>query len=276
MSSMESSQQLESHFVPTTLGRLRVRTGGEGDAIVFWPSLMMNGKMWLAQAEHFLPNYRVVLIDPPGHGESEPLSRTFSFNECSECVVTILDWLSIPRTHYVGNSWGGMIGGTFVARFPERVDKAVLMNCTASAAGFSQKLEYGPYVFLLKLLNRVPGFLMETAVNAFVGPTTLSERPQVEQLIRDELLAVNGRSVQYAVKSVVPDRPDQHDLLATITTPVLVVAGEEDQTFPVAETKAMADAIPNSQFVVMERTAHLAALENPDEVNRLIESFIAS
>ena len=56
--------------------------------------------------------------------------------------------LGIERAHFVGNSWGGMIGGTFAAAYPDRVGSAVLMNCTASAAGARQKLEYG---FLLRM-----------------------------------------------------------------------------------------------------------------------------
>jgi 3-oxoadipate enol-lactonase len=37
----------------TVLGRVRVRTQGSGETILFWPSLLMNGDMWAAQADHF-------------------------------------------------------------------------------------------------------------------------------------------------------------------------------------------------------------------------------
>jgi 3-oxoadipate enol-lactonase len=78
------------------------------------------------------------------------------------------------------------------------------------------------------------------------------------------------------VRSVVPRRPDQRELLASIRTPVLVVAGAEDATFSNAETKAMADAIPGSSFVVLDGVAHLAALENPELVNSIVDDFLAS
>lgn len=73
---------------------------------------------------------------------------------------------------------------------------------------------------------------------------------------------------------MVPDRPDQRALLASVTTPVLVVAGDEDATFPVAETAAMARAIPDAETVVLDGVAHLAGLENPGLVNGLIEDFV--
>jgi 3-oxoadipate enol-lactonase len=64
-------------------------------------------------------------------------------------------------------------------------------------------------------------------------------------------------------------------VLGRIRTPVLVVAGSEDATFPVAEARLMADAIPASRFVVLDKAARHAALECPTEVNTLIEEFVA-
>ena len=61
----------------------------------------------------------------------------------------------------------------------------------------------------------------------------------------------------------------------TVLGPVRVVAGDEDATFPVPETLAMAEAIPDASAVVLEGVAHLAALEDPPVVNRLIGEFVA-
>ncbi len=83
---------------------------------MFWPSLLMTGDMWAAQADHFGDrSSRVILVDPPGHGQSEKLTAIFDFADCARCIVDILDALGVERTHFVGNSWGGMIGGTFAA-----------------------------------------------------------------------------------------------------------------------------------------------------------------
>lgn len=265
---------MDIHDVPTCLGVLRVRSGGEGEPIVFWSSLLMSGRMWSAQAAHFSSRYRVILIDPPGHGDSEALTQGFNFTQCAQCIVQVLDALGIARAHYVGNSWGGMIGGTFAALYPERIGAAVLMNCTASAAGLRHKLEFPVLAGISKLLGGMRGPLMGPVIRAFTGPTSQRERPAVIATIREAVGTCRVHSVAWAVISVVPKRPDQRALFGTICTPVLVVAGEEDQTFSVAETRAMADAIPNAECVVMARTAHLAGLENPVEVNALIAGFV--
>ena len=73
----------------TVLGRIHVRTAGEGEATVFWPSLLMTGAMWSAQAKYFADRYRVVLIDPPGHGTSQRLTAPFSFEAVSYTHLTL-------------------------------------------------------------------------------------------------------------------------------------------------------------------------------------------
>jgi pimeloyl-ACP methyl ester carboxylesterase len=77
---------------------------------------------------------------------SERLTAPFTFDDCARRIVDVLDGLGIDTTHFVGNSWGGMIGATFAANFPDRIGRAVLMNCTASPAGARQKLENPPLV----------------------------------------------------------------------------------------------------------------------------------
>ena len=265
----------ESRLIDTVLGTVRVKVSGSGDAMMFWPSLLMTGDMWAAQAEHFGTDHQVVLVDPPGFGESQKLTAPFSFDDCARCIVDILDGLGLQRTHFVGNSWGGMIGGTFVARYPERADGAVLMNCTASPASTRQKLEYGFLLRLAGLLGGIRPPLTRSVLKAFLGPTTFRTRPDVVAFVRDTVHGVDVRSGGWAVRSVVPARPDQRALLSGVKTPVLVVAGVEDATFPVPETLAMAEAIPGAAAVALEGVAHLAALEDPSVVNRLIAEFVA-
>ncbi|AMW18101.1 alpha/beta fold hydrolase [Mycobacteroides chelonae] len=269
-----SGAALQDRYVQSCLGGLHVRVGGNGPAILFWPSLLMTGSMWAEQARYFADRYTVILVDPPGHGDSQALHRMFRFEDCAHSIEQILDTLGIERAHIVGNSWGGMIGGTFAALHPGRAGASVLMNATASRANMRQTVEFRMLTEIVRLLGRFREPLTTRAVKAFVGPTIMRERPQVEQAIRAELRDLNVDSVYWAVNSVVPARPDQRELFGRISTPILVVAGREDPTFPVAETELMAEAIPGAEFVIMENTGHLAALERPDEVNALIDEFL--
>jgi 3-oxoadipate enol-lactonase len=266
--------QLREQTVDTVLGRIRLQVGGSGSPIVFWPSLLMTGDMWHGVAGDLVARRRVVLVDPPGQGGSQPLTKLFSFDDCARCVVDILDGLGIDRAHFVGNSWGGMIGGTFAATYPERTGRAVLMNCTAGRASIRQKVQFAILLALAKWTGGMGPLLNRPVLKAFLGPTTFRQRPEVVAHVLTALKAVDVASVSWAVKSVVPRRPDQRALLGTIKTPVLVVGGAEDVTFPPREAIAMADAIPDSSVRVLDGVAHLAGLENPPLVSALVEQFL--
>lgn len=266
--------------VETALGEIAVAVrenpaaSGPVPAVVLWPSLLLDHTLWAAQVEHFGARFTTVAIDPPGHGGSTPLTRGFSFDECADVIRQTLDTLGIERAHLIGNSWGAMIGGTFVARHPERVGCAILMNGTASAANRQQKIEYGILLALARMLGGIRPPLTRSVVASFLGPTSRRERPEVVRHVLDHAQANDIRSVSFAIRSVVPLRPDQTALFATIKVPVLVLAGREDATFRLPELEVMAASIPGAELVILDGAAHLVALEVPERVNQLAEDFI--
>ncbi|OBK33119.1 alpha/beta hydrolase [Mycobacterium sp. 1245111.1] len=267
-------EHLHEQTVDTVLGRIRLQVGGSGAPIVFWPSLLMTGDMWHGVANELVDRHQVVLVDPPGQGGSQPLTDYFSFADCARCVTDILDGLGLDTAHFVGNSWGGMIGGTFAATYSDRVGAAVLMNCTAGRAGLRQKVEFAILLQAAKWTGEIGPLLNRPVLKAFLGPTTMRHRPEVVEHVSTTVRSVNVASASWAVKSVVPRRPDQRELLGRIRTPVLVVAGAEDATFPPRDAIDMARAIPNASVQVLDGVAHLAGLENPPLVSKIVQQFI--
>jgi 3-oxoadipate enol-lactonase len=265
---------LRKQRIGTLLGEINIHVVGNGPAMVCWPSLLMTGLMWQGQVDHFASSHKMVLIDSPGHGESDPLNRYFTLEECALCLSQILDQLEIEDCVLLGNSWGGMMGGVFVALYPSRTRAAVLMNCTASVAGWRQKMEFLLMTSILRRWRTVPKPVVNRAVKAFAGATTERTKPEVVEYIRSTVAAARADSVCWAIDSVVPRRAEHRALLGAIRKPVLVVAGEEDRTFPVAETRAMAEAIPGGLFRVLPAVGHLAALESPQVVNATIDEFL--
>jgi 3-oxoadipate enol-lactonase len=268
-------EKLHEQTVDTVLGRIRLQVGGSGPPIVLWPSLLMTGDMWHGVAADLIANHRVVLVDPPGQGGSQPLTDFFSFDDCARCVADILDGLSLDKAHFVGNSWGGMIGATFAATYPERVGGAVLMNCTAGQASLRQKIEFAILLKVASWTGGIGPLLNRPVLKAFLGPTTMRGRPEVVAHVSNAVKSVDIASASWAVQSVVSRRPDQRALLGHIRTPVLVVGGAEDATFPPRDAIDMAKAIPNASVQVLDGVAHLAGLENPPLVSKLVEQFLA-
>ena len=68
------------------------------------------------------------------------------------------------------------------------------------------------------------------------------------------------------------DRVDSIPTLATINIPTLVIAGEDDSV-PLRELELMHQRIAGSQYRVIPRAGHYAAMEQPAEFGRLLRTF---
>ena len=92
-------------------------------AVLYWDGLggtglHANELAPILVADHGL---RVVAPDAPGHGRSASLpSEAYRPSRLAEAAARLLDELGIRRVHFVGFSWGGRVGCSFAARFPER------------------------------------------------------------------------------------------------------------------------------------------------------------
>jgi 3-oxoadipate enol-lactonase len=259
--------------IPTSLGRVYVEIDSDGEPMLLLPSLLTDHTLYARQVSHFSGRYMTIAVDPPGQGRSEPLERCFTFEESARAYVEIIDALQLPWAHVVGNSWGAMIGGTIAATYPDRVGCSVLMNGTASPAPRWDRLQLALLAHLMRRAGR-PLFIRSAIVPRFLGATTRRQQPALVDEFAAMVRRNNARSATFAVESIVVRRPDQHRLFERITTPVLVIAGGEDESFPVPEARRMAEAIPKAEFVILEQAGHLAAYEAPDTVNALIDDFI--
>jgi 3-oxoadipate enol-lactonase len=265
-------------LIPTSLGRINLREGGfaGGPAMVCWPSLMMDGTMWRYQYEYFARTHRMVLIDSPGHGKSDPLRKIIDLKDCADALVEILDAIGITKCVLVGNSWGGMLAGVFATYYPERTAAVVGISCTASSPTMIERLQSTALATYFAQHRKMPALGARAARGVFGGPTAEATNPEFIEFL-DSVLRNDPKSVAWAMRSILIGRKDEHRRLATIAdVPVLIIAGEEDRWFPVHVVRKMADAINGSSFRVLPHTGHLPPRENPAETNAAIEAFLAT
>lgn len=70
------------------------------------------------------------------------------------------------------------------------------------------------------------------------------------------------------------NRRDLWPLLPTITIPTLVAVGRQDPWRSVEHHRDIAAAIPGAQFEVIEECGHMAPVEQPQAVTRLLEEWL--
>ena len=83
---------------------------------------------WEHQANHFARDYRVVVPDLRGHGQSDAPYPDYTMDEVLADLEAVIERLDLPeRFTLVGHSFGGSICIEYAARFPERIERLALL-----------------------------------------------------------------------------------------------------------------------------------------------------
>ncbi|MCA3421396.1 MAG: alpha/beta fold hydrolase [Roseomonas sp.] len=98
--------------VTTPAGELAVRDAGQGTVpLLLWHGLYAEASMFDPLVKHLAPDYRLLLISAPGHGESGLPALPLSIAMSGAAVLAVLDAFGLERAAVLGCSWGGLAGG---------------------------------------------------------------------------------------------------------------------------------------------------------------------
>jgi pimeloyl-ACP methyl ester carboxylesterase len=230
--------------------------------------------MWIPQLEGLTNTARVIAIDLRGHGESEQIPGTYSMESLADDCNEILDSLAIKeKVVLCGLSMGGYISMAFIRKYASRIAGIVFTATRAAADSAEAKESRNKAISLAHTEGAAP--ILDGMVNRLLSPFTLTNRPEVKTYIRQMM---DGISVQTIVADLqgLRDRPDSRDLLRTITQPVCILHGEDDQIIPVGEAREMQAAIPGAQLHILPQAGHLLNLEQPALFNQAVNQFLSA
>lgn len=214
--------------------------------IVFQHGFAGAAESWEFQMNHFAPNYRVVVPDLRGHGQSDAPYTQYTMEELVEDMHQIVEHLNLPEKFtLVGHSFGGSVCVEYANAHPERLEKLVLI----ATAG-----EY-PLPQWVKYFSRVPTKIVQPFWK--YRPKWDAEAHVLKRMMLNNLRKWQG-----------------WPLLRNLTMETLVITGERDNYFPRYVFDDVGKMIPNAVVVDVGVSKHKVQLERYDAVNREIERFI--
>jgi len=260
--------------------QLHVRDSGppgaqsDAPAVVLLHGFGASLQTWDIWAEGLAATHRVVRIDMPGSGLSPPdPAHDYRDERSLQLLIALLDDLGLPRVSLVGHSMGGRIAWTFAARFPERIDKLVLVAPDGYATfGF----EYGKAMEVpagLSLMRHVlPKPLLRMNLQAaYARPESLTDA--VTTRYHDLILAPGARQAMLdRLAQTVLQEPEP--LLRQIQAPTLLVWGEADAMIPISNARDYLQAIPGSRLVSWPQVGHLPQEEAAELSLKAVADFL--
>ncbi|WUI01016.1 alpha/beta hydrolase [Spirillospora sp. NBC_00431] len=254
--------------------QLYARDVGSGTPLVLLHAFPLSSAMWLAQREGLASRFRVITPDLRGFGGSELGDDDPSVDAMADDVARMLRNLGVRRAVVGGLSMGGYVAMALCRRHPGLVLGLVLAATRAAA-------DSGPVrenrLRQAGLLDGEGGarILVDEVLPALVGPTTYRQRALVYGRVRGLVQATPPKAAAWAQRAMA-GRPESFDTLRDLRVPVLIMIGDEDGLATEDEARAMADAAPNAELLVIPRAGHLCAVEQPDLFNQAVAEFAAA
>jgi 3-oxoadipate enol-lactonase len=177
--------------------------------------------------------------------------------------VALLDRLGVGRAAFAGVSLGGMVGMWLAANADDRIDRLMVICTSAHLAAPDYWQQRAQRVRANGMAS-----IVDPVVARWFTPGFAQRRPHVVQAYKEMLaqLPIDG----YAASCEAVGRLDLRDDLVRVKAPTMVVAGADDQAIPPQHGAAVAKALTGSSYVTVADAAHLANVEQPDVITRLM------
>ena len=252
-----------------TIGGLNVHylDGGEGDPLVVIHGGGGGVNSWQSSLEELSRHYTVYAPDLPGFGHSQSRNDRFQLSEYVEFMNEFVHTLGLRRFHLIGHSLGGGIALQFALKFPQKIEKLVLVSS----------------MFLGKEIALWARFLSSSSCFRYVGKAGLSVIRTIGWVARffcntckiappfTQLHISIGKSIM-TLKGQTTVLINQ---LTELPMPTLLVWGARDGIVPSRQAHAAADIIPDCQLHVFEGCGHHVQNQKLQEFCQLLVSFLS-
>jgi 3-oxoadipate enol-lactonase len=244
---------------------------GDGEeTIVLINGLADDHTTWVLQIDDFLAaGYRVLRFDNRGIGASSKPAGPYSSRMLADDAKALADELGITGFHLMGVSMGGMIAQEYALAYPGDL-RSVAFACTYAAPGPFCSRMFAMWADMAPVLG-VPFVMRDVTLWAFTVPffeQRTAELTEFETAMRYLDQPVHAYLAQLAVIQ----GHDTVSRLGEITTPSLVLAGEEDILIPVSLSRRIHEGIPGSEWATT-KGGHGCVWEYPAEFNQTYLDF---
>lgn len=210
-----------------------------------------NADYFVNQIEPFAETYYVITADSRGHGRSTMSEQQIGYDLMTSDYLALLDYLGIDSVNLVGWSDGGIIGLNMAINHRERLVKLIAYGANYQTSGVRSDVE----------TNERFGEYVDMAVNDYLR---LSPAPENLDAFVANISNMWATEPNYSVED-----------MQSITTPVLILDGLEEEAIYPEHDLEMAELIPTADLILMNGIGHFAMWDKTDAFNKIVLDYLA-
>jgi len=248
--------------------RIQYYEAGQGPNVIFLHGLGGDATNWVFNLAPLAQNYHVYALDQIGFGDSAKPMMEYKIETFVEFLHAFMAALNIPRATLVGNSLGGWIAADFAARYPDKVEKLVLVDAAGlSLQGETPRLPVDLNPASVSGMRRVLEFIVynKQAMSEEVARAAFERR----------MKRGDGYTIQRVMAGLFAGDQFLDAKLGSIQAPTLILWGRDDGLTLLSLGERFQKAIPGAQLVVFDQCGHIPQIEKPVEFNQTLLKFLS-
>lgn len=235
-------------------------------------------QFWDAIVDRLTPEFRCVTVDLAGHGQTRVPARIelYRLPAVADALARVMTEIGIVRAHVWGYSMGGRLALQFALRHPNRCDRLVLESASPGIADATERANRRRADDALA--DRIEQIGVDAFVAEWMAKPIFAGQQALPQTIRERASALRkqhtaeGLAMSLRGMGTGAQEP-LHDLLPSLATPTLILAGEHDPKFRAIGAQ-MHDQVPNSVFRIVPGVGHAPYWEAPERTVSLVTPFL--
>jgi pimeloyl-ACP methyl ester carboxylesterase len=255
--------------------RIAWQSSGSGPALICCHAFGADHTLWDRHRACFSQHHQLVTFDQRGCGDSDhpeyrPGSEDpYTINTFAADLRAVMDHLGIERASVLGYSMGAATALRFATRWPERVERLILVSAMASRLPeeIIRRARSVEQVLAQEGLEKTYAYYFSGPLFAGIGEDAMRETAQMAKKA-----SVQGFSGSFRVTI---DRPSLANELYKISAPTLILVGEQDHHY-LAEAQLMAQRIPDARSVVVKHAGHGMNVQVPAVFESAVMDFLLS
>ncbi|MEM1078072.1 MAG: alpha/beta fold hydrolase [Pseudomonadota bacterium] len=248
-------------------GQVGFREQGQGAPLVLLHGVGMQSAAWAPQIAALSRSHRVIALDLPGHGGTSALYGTPRLPDFVRWLEQVLTALAPGPVSLAGHSMGALIAAGYAVTRPGAVRRVALLN-----GAYRRDPTARQAVIDRAAQIRAGKMEIDTPLDRWFGQDTGTD--EVRAQVRAWLTGVDHKGYGDAYEAFAEGDATYADQLREYPGPFLALTGEHDPNSTPAMSRAMAQAAPQGQAVIISGARHMANLTAPEAVNAALSDWL--
>ncbi len=241
---------------------------GKGKPLVLIHGFQEERKIWNDFVPILKENYQLIVPDMFGHGETPRYKEVQTMEDMAAAIKVILAKLKVKSAAFIGHSMGGYISLAFLEKYPDQVEKLMLLNSSPKKDSEKRLKERDQVVRIVKKHKQI--FVKSSVANLFSEESKKKFKKELDFRIQ-EAMKMEVESIIAAVKGM-KIRKDREKILKNFKGEKWIIAGKEDALIPYEEIKKVARNT-KSKFIGLPG-GHMSYIEQKEVVAEAFEEFM--